>query len=133
MQMQRNLMKNLFSLICLTILFSSINVSAATENLKIKCTAEVSEILNTNERITKTAELDVIDESELYISLSIDLGGKNFSFSGNKKDNIFYVSITELPNYDQGALTTSAFSIDGRLQLSLVNKNVVHKLECFNR
>jgi hypothetical protein len=125
-------MKSLHKLPLILVLFFSTQNIFAKEK-QISCTAEASEILTNGQRVSETLQLDIIDQSEIYISLSVDLKGFNFSFSGDKKGNSFYVSITQLPNYDQGALTTTAFSADGRLQLSIVNKEVVHKLECFNR
>lgn len=40
---------------------------------------------------------------------------------------------TDEPDYTKGSLTTASFSPEGRLQLSVVVKTLVHKLECFKK
>ncbi len=110
-----------------TILFSNLSMSSE----KIICTAKYLEFLNDGSTISEIVALESLESSEYYIQLSADLRGKNFSLSGDIKQNTFYVSITDLPDYTQGSITTAAFSNDHRLQLSIVNKNTVYKLECF--
>ncbi len=114
-------------LFILTILIS--NVSMSSE--KINCTAQYLEFLNDGSTISEYVPLESLESSEFYIQLSADLREKNFSISGDIKQNTFYVSITDLPDYTQGSITTTSFSNDHRLQLSIVNKNKVYKLECF--
>jgi hypothetical protein len=107
--------------------------SFASAEPQIKCTAEASEILSSGQLKSESKPLDTVDESKFYISLSTDLQGKNFSLSGSKTDGIFYVSITDLPDHTSGSMTTASFGSDSRVQISIVNKNMIYKLECFNR
>ena len=98
---------------------------------KINCIAQYLEFLNDGSTISESVPLESLESSEFYIQLSADLRGKNFSLSGDVKQNTFYVSITDLPDHTAGSLTSASFSDDHRLQLSVVNKNKVYKLECF--
>jgi hypothetical protein len=115
------------ALLILIFSFSSVAFSAE----EIHCTAQYLEFSNNGTTISEQVPLDIIESTEHYIQLSTDLRLKNFSFSGDLKQNIFYVSITDLPNHAAGSLTTASFSNDDRLQLSIVNENIVYKLECF--
>lgn len=107
--------------------FSTITFSAET----ISCTAQYLEFLTDGTTISEQVPLNIIESTEYYIQLSTDLKQKNFSFSGDLKQNTFYVSITDVPDHTRGSITTAAFSNDHRLQLSIVNENTVYKLECF--
>ncbi len=109
--------------------FSSFAFSKET----INCTAQYLELLKDGSTISEQVQLDIIESSEFYIQLSADLKEKNFSFSGDLNQNTFFVSITDLPDHTVGSLMTASFSDDHRLQLSIVNKNAVYKLECFKK
>ncbi|WP_413290409.1 hypothetical protein [Bdellovibrio sp. HCB337] len=97
---------------------------------KFNCTAEVFESLSDGSVRTKKVPLKVENESVTRITLSADLDGRGFTFSG-EKEGPYFVTISEEPDYTKGSMTTANFSKEGRLQLSVVNQSLVHKLECF--
>jgi hypothetical protein len=99
----------------------------------IKCTAEVFESLSDGSMREASVPLIVEKESAKNITLTADLDGKGFTFSGDKENGPYLVSITDEPDYTKGSLTTASFSPEGRLQLSVVVQTLVHKLECFKK
>lgn len=115
--------------VLLILIFSLSSIAFSAET--IDCKAQYLEFLENGTTISEQVPLDIIESTEHYIQLSADLRVKNFSFSGDLKQNTFYVSITDLPDHTAGSLTTASFSNDHRLQLSIVNENIVYKLECF--
>jgi len=95
------------------------------------CTAQVFEALPNGKARQEVVQMTPEYESEHRIVLSAELDGRAYTFNGPKKSGPYLVSITEAPDYTKGSLTTSDFSPEGRLQISVVNGQLVHKLECY--
>jgi hypothetical protein len=108
-------------------------VSVPVFAAQITCSAQVFESLADGSMRVAEVPLTVETETAKNITLTADLDGKGFTFSGDKENGPYLVSITDEPDYTKGSLTTASFSLDGRLQLSVVVKTLVHKLECFKK
>ncbi|WPU65911.1 hypothetical protein [Peredibacter starrii] len=115
-----------------TLLAFSFIVSTAQAQ-SISCTAQVFESFPDGSTRQERKELTVETENPVHISLSTDLDGRGFTLSGNKEYGPYFISITEEPDYTKGSLSTAEFSKDGRLQISIVDGRLVHKLECFKK
>lgn len=100
---------------------------------KFECTAHVFDTFADGTVRAESVPLTIEKESARDITLTADLDGKGFTFSGEKENGPYLVSITDEPDYTKGSLTTASFSPEGRLQLSVVVKTLVHKLECFKK
>ncbi|KYG69360.1 hypothetical protein AZI87_09230 [Bdellovibrio bacteriovorus] len=104
---------------------------AASE--KIECTAQVFESFPDGTARRESVPLTIETESAYHMALSASLDGRAFVLSGDKSKGPYFVSITEEPDYTKGSLTTAEFSKEGRLQLSVVQGRLTHKLECFKK
>ncbi|KYG63245.1 hypothetical protein AZI85_04200 [Bdellovibrio bacteriovorus] len=123
----------MFKRILSVVLFFFLPVSAFAISEKIECTAQVFESFPDGTARRESAPLTVETESVRHIALSASLDGRAFVLSGDKESGPYFVSITEEPDYTKGSLTTAEFSKEGRLQLSVVQGRLTHKLECFKR
>lgn len=114
------------------LIVTSLLLASLSAQARIACTASVLEFFADGTSRRESAELKVDLETVKDISMSAELDGRAFVFNGSKEDNTYLVSITWGPDYRTGALTTASFNPAGRLQISMVDNGLVHKLECFN-
>lgn len=115
----------------LLLLLSTFLVFQTSLAANIECTAQVFETLSDGTVRNEKVPLKIETENSAHLSLSADLDGRGFTFSGNKNEGPYFISITQEPDYTKGSLTTAEFSKEGRLQISTVDGQLVHKLECF--
>ncbi|KYG63151.1 hypothetical protein AZI86_15705 [Bdellovibrio bacteriovorus] len=99
----------------------------------VKCTAKYFEVLPDGNARKAESVLKVTDDSTAHLLLETELEGRGYVFNGPKKNGPYMLTISKAPDYTFGSNTTGEFSAEGRLQVSVVEGNIVHKLECYRR
>lgn len=115
----------------LAMLFFSLMTGVA--QAAVECKASVTETFADGTQRREEAVLKTEVDNGHDIILSAELDGRAFVLSGNHSDEIYMLSITWGPDYRIGSLTTGSFSPKGRLQISMVDNALVHKVECFKK
>lgn len=125
-------MKNL--LLFASVIFSSASVLAAPiSSSNVTCTAKYFEVLPDGSAKRAESVLKVLEESSAHLLLETELEGRGYVFNGPKSDGPYLVTISKAPDYTTGSNATTEFSEQGRLQISVVEGPIVHKLECYRK
>lgn len=103
---------------------------AQAEPGDIGCTAKQFEITSKGMINEIEKPLTVDTKVGTALQLSVEIGDRAYSLSGDTKDGDFLLTQAYGEDYTSGMNATGSFTSTGRMQISVVDGNKVFKLEC---
>ena len=104
-------------------------LQAQAQSAPIRCTA-LKRVVETNGSATETrVPLATVLDIGGNLVMEAEIGAYSFSLSRSEEDTGYLTGISRGPEYTTGINSKGQF-VQGRLQLSWVERETLHKLEC---
>lgn len=89
-----------------------------------------SRLYQNNQMEEKEVTLELTADNARFLKMQGALDDVFFGVTQDKPSDSFLVTVTNADDYTRGVVTRASFDLNGRLHVSSVKGELVHKLEC---